>query len=356
VGRHKNLKVTFGLRLDRTGNPLCVDDCFSRLTAPFTSSSFQKGADIPYNQSIQTGLSNAYYSVDSVVPQPRVRRSLEPQGWRQLHRGPRRLRALRRSGPGLPDLQPVQQRSLSVHGGLSITARKWAPPATRTAPPRRQNEFNAFKTGFFGGQTLAQLNNSVPADSAPSAISPSAALQHSASMPSGVSKSSSPSEKKCFGGYLQRKSRIQPAGAKWFRQRRGSRAVLSPACRRPARSPLPQRSPSSQPGHIELRRRDLPVPPRLLARLPGPDQLHLEPRLGRRVQRRLRPAVSATIPAHPNTLANPNIKELWQRRLRYAPQRDRRFRLRHALEVQQPRPQLPVGQLVALEQALCPHR
>ena len=68
----KNVKVTFGLRLDHTANPQCVDDCFSRLTAPFTSSSFQKGADIPYNQSIDTGLSSAYYSVDSVVPQPRL--------------------------------------------------------------------------------------------------------------------------------------------------------------------------------------------------------------------------------------------------------------------------------------------
>jgi outer membrane receptor protein involved in Fe transport len=39
----KNLKLTFGMRFDRTGNPQCVDDCFSRLTAPFTSTSFQKG-------------------------------------------------------------------------------------------------------------------------------------------------------------------------------------------------------------------------------------------------------------------------------------------------------------------------
>jgi outer membrane receptor protein involved in Fe transport len=76
----KNFKLTFGLRLDRTGNPVCADDCFSRLTAPFSSSSLQKGASVPYNQSIDTGLSNAYYSVDSVVPQPRVGVVWSPQG------------------------------------------------------------------------------------------------------------------------------------------------------------------------------------------------------------------------------------------------------------------------------------
>ena len=80
MGRRQNLKLTFGIRFDRTGNPQCLDDCFSRLTAPFTSSSFQKGVDIPYNQSIDTGLSNAYYSVDSVVPQPRVGVVWSPKG------------------------------------------------------------------------------------------------------------------------------------------------------------------------------------------------------------------------------------------------------------------------------------
>ena len=69
-----------GIRFDRTGNPQCTDDCFSRLTAPFTSSSFQKGADIPYNQSIDTGLSSAYYSVDAVVPQPRLGVVWSPRG------------------------------------------------------------------------------------------------------------------------------------------------------------------------------------------------------------------------------------------------------------------------------------
>src|ERR1022692_2211690 len=76
----KNLKLTLGIRFDRTGNPECVDNCFSRLSAPFTSSSFQAGVNIPYNQSIDTGLGKAYYSVDSVVPQPRLGVVWSPMG------------------------------------------------------------------------------------------------------------------------------------------------------------------------------------------------------------------------------------------------------------------------------------
>ena len=67
-----NLKVTYGIRFDRTANPLCLDKCFSRLTQPFTSTAFSRDPTLPYNQSIQTGLSHAYPEVDAFVPQPRL--------------------------------------------------------------------------------------------------------------------------------------------------------------------------------------------------------------------------------------------------------------------------------------------
>ena len=67
-----NLKLTLGIRFDRTPNPTCLDNCYSHLTDQFSLPSFQKGVDIPYNASIQTGLRQPYYSVDSVVDDPRV--------------------------------------------------------------------------------------------------------------------------------------------------------------------------------------------------------------------------------------------------------------------------------------------
>ena len=67
-----NLKLTLGIRFDRTPNPTCLDKCFSQLTDQFSLPSFQKGANIPYNSSIQSGLSQPYYSVDPVVADPRL--------------------------------------------------------------------------------------------------------------------------------------------------------------------------------------------------------------------------------------------------------------------------------------------
>lgn len=158
----KTIKVTFGLRLDRTGNPQCLDNCFSRLTSPFTSSSFQKGADIPYNQSIDTGLGSAYYSVDSVVPQPRVGVVWSPKGGANS--------MVIRAGFGLfADLAPAflvsnlfhnapYPFSSYVNGGQEVGLAS----DSNSAAAQAQNEFNAFKTGFFGGQTLAQLEAAVP--------------------------------------------------------------------------------------------------------------------------------------------------------------------------------------------------
>jgi len=158
----KNLKLTFGVRFDRTGNPVCTDACFSRLTAPFTSSSFQTGIDIPYNQSIDTGLSNAYYSVDSIVPQPRLGFVWNPKGT------PNSL--VIRGGFGLfADLAPAFLISnlysnapypfhATVYGGQTVGLASDPASAAATAV----NEFNAFKTGFFNGATLGDLENAVP--------------------------------------------------------------------------------------------------------------------------------------------------------------------------------------------------
>jgi len=72
------LKVTLGLRLDHNSNPVCQTNCFSLLTQPFQS--IAKGASVPYNQVINSGLHTALRSTDPVVWQPRVGFALQPFG------------------------------------------------------------------------------------------------------------------------------------------------------------------------------------------------------------------------------------------------------------------------------------
>ncbi len=71
----KKLKLTLALRLDHNSNPVCGTNCFTRLTSPFTTLDH---ANLPYNQTIQTGLNQAYPGTDIVVWQPRLGFTFSP--------------------------------------------------------------------------------------------------------------------------------------------------------------------------------------------------------------------------------------------------------------------------------------
>lgn len=156
-----NLKITLGLRMDRTANPTCLDDCFSRLNAPFTSSNFQTGLSVPYNSSIQTSLSHAYYNVDSIVPDPRLGIVWSPYG---------NTGTVIRGGIGVfSDLAPAFlvtnvfnnapfPFNASVYGGQTVNLASDPTSAAAAA----QSQYNAFKTGFFNGATLGDLQSAVP--------------------------------------------------------------------------------------------------------------------------------------------------------------------------------------------------
>ncbi len=156
-----NVKLTLGIRFDRTANPTCLDKCFSRLTDQFSLSDFQKGADIPYNSSIQTGLSQAYYSTDKFVADPRL-----GVVWSPSRTGGMVIRA----GFGIfSDLAPAflvgsvfnnapYPYALNVFNGSEVGLASDPNSAAAAA----LNTYNAFRTGFFAGDTLAQLNSAVP--------------------------------------------------------------------------------------------------------------------------------------------------------------------------------------------------
>jgi len=160
-----NLKITYGLRIEHTSNPKCLDDCFSRLNVPFDSPDYQGGASLPYNSSITTGLSNAYPATDAAVFLPRGGVVWSPKGAGGL---------VIRTGAGLfTDLPPGDLASdvftnfpyeftANIYGGQAVGS-----PAASAA----LNEYNAFKTGFANGATLTQLAAEIPGFAPPNLFS-----------------------------------------------------------------------------------------------------------------------------------------------------------------------------------------
>jgi hypothetical protein len=71
-----NLKLTLALRADHNSNPSCQANCFARFASPFAD--IDHDASIPYNQVVQTGLSQAMQSFTPVVWQPRFGFSYSP--------------------------------------------------------------------------------------------------------------------------------------------------------------------------------------------------------------------------------------------------------------------------------------
>lgn len=154
-----NLKITYGLRLDRTGNPECVDKCFTNLDVPFGSSSYVGGADVPYNKTIVTGESNAYYKVPSIIPNPRVG---------VVWSSSRTNGTVVRGGFGMfSDLAPAflvsnvfsnapsPSYTAVVYGGnVSLAGDPTSSAASAAA------QYNGFHTGFANGATFTQLQAS----------------------------------------------------------------------------------------------------------------------------------------------------------------------------------------------------
>ncbi|HWZ34337.1 MAG TPA: carboxypeptidase regulatory-like domain-containing protein [Bryobacteraceae bacterium] len=169
-----NLKLTFGMRFERDGNPSCVDNCFARMNQQFGMSGYQGGANIPYNQTITTGLNTAYAGLEAVISEPRFGFVYSPFG----------------SG----GKKPVIRGGIGLFANLfaaSVAANvfnnspnKFTPSVTfgqvglATDPNSSLTaaiaSFNGFESGFKQGFTLAQIQSALGKIkfSAPSYYSP----------------------------------------------------------------------------------------------------------------------------------------------------------------------------------------
>ena len=150
-----NLTLTLALRMDRNSNIGCAANCFNEFGVPFASLA-HNGAT-PYNATIQTGLSNAFPSVQAIVPEPRIgiAYSVTPTTvirggfgiFTDLYQGLIADRFITNS--------PAYTAFTTSSGLVALNNAKSAFAAVA-------NSAAAFQSGFASGATLAQLQASVP--------------------------------------------------------------------------------------------------------------------------------------------------------------------------------------------------
>jgi len=157
---NKKLKVTLAFRMDRNSNINCGGNCFNELLSPFASISHS--ATTPYNQSIHSGLSSAFPSLEPIVPEPRIGMAytITPSTvlrggfgiFTDLYQGLIADRYITNS-PGVISLTTASGL-VALNNGQSAFA-------------NLANSAAAFQSGFANGATLAQLQNAVPGFTVP---------------------------------------------------------------------------------------------------------------------------------------------------------------------------------------------
>ncbi|HLK70224.1 MAG TPA: carboxypeptidase-like regulatory domain-containing protein [Bryobacteraceae bacterium] len=155
----KNVKIQYGIRLEHDRNPECADNCFSRLNVPFLQSGYQAGSNVPYNATIQTGLSTAYNHYQAVVYEPRLGIVFTPFG---------SGKTVVRTGVGLFSNLPSASTVSSIFGNAP---EKFTPSVTfgnvglqsdsSTSQAIALASFNTFESSFAKGFTLSQIQSAL---------------------------------------------------------------------------------------------------------------------------------------------------------------------------------------------------
>ncbi len=157
----KNLTLTLTMRFDRNSNISCDGHCFIEALAPF--SQISHNAATPYNQTIHTGLQNAFPQLEAIVPEPRIgfAYSITPS-------------TVLRGGFGIfSDLYQAVIADRMITNSPAVTTFSTASGLVALNNPnsafaRVANSNAAFQSGFNSGATLAQLQANVPGFTPPS--------------------------------------------------------------------------------------------------------------------------------------------------------------------------------------------
>jgi hypothetical protein len=153
-----NLKLTLSLRAEHNSNPVCQTNCFSRFATSFLDENHNP--NLPYNQSIRTGLHQALINYTNVDWQPRFGFAWQPLGANRT--------TVVRGGFGLfADIFPgvvaddfIKNAPLNNQFSAGVAPLSLAVAGNQSALVAAAN--TAFTKGFSSGGTLASISASLP--------------------------------------------------------------------------------------------------------------------------------------------------------------------------------------------------
>jgi len=156
----RNLKLTFGLRVEEDFNPTCIEKCFVLTNVPFTSPSYQGGAGIPYNTTL-TLSKDLFYNAEAPILEPRVGIAWSPAFGhnKTVIRGGVGLFSTNYTD-GIGGTLANQVPNKFAPSGLTFGTVGFIGDSTSSAYTA-QVSANAFEAGFGAGYTLAQIQNAV---------------------------------------------------------------------------------------------------------------------------------------------------------------------------------------------------
>jgi hypothetical protein len=155
----KTVKLQYGVRFEKDRNPVCTDNCFSRMSTEFLAAGYQAGANVPYNATIQTGLREAYKNYHGFIVEPRLGIVFTPFGG---------SKTVIRAGVGLFSNLPSASTVSSI---FNNAPNKFSASATfgnvgyasdpSTSAAAAGASFQVFESSFAKGFTLSQIQTAL---------------------------------------------------------------------------------------------------------------------------------------------------------------------------------------------------